>query len=164
MQNLQFLIAYLVEFSITKIGDLCQDVQPYMEQRIEDDDPAVQCGYGKLEHALQDMGHIQLSQWDYAVGNGGLHVLLSDDQQGSQSCQKAQKIPAKYITAAYFSVECFQQPLGSSWLCSHLDVRTLFLGRRNLIFSKSFVYPAQKLQQESFRPWVLHAKRPSLST
>lgn len=85
---------HLVEFAVAKEGELGENVEPEVEEAVEHDDPAVQCGEAELQHALDHVWPIELPQRHQAVGNGGLQVLLRDDQHHSRQRHQPQRVPA----------------------------------------------------------------------
>ena len=76
-----FIDAHLVKLAVAETREFGKDVEPDMEERVEDEDPAVQGGDGQLEQPLKDACPIELVEWHQAVGNGWLHILLCDDEQ-----------------------------------------------------------------------------------
>ena len=55
----------LIELSITKPQELCEDVEPEMKQRIEHEEPGVEVGNGQLEDTLDNPREIHLLEGFY---------------------------------------------------------------------------------------------------
>ena len=94
-QNIPALsAAHLVEFTIPEARELCHDVEPDVEERVENEYPAVEGRDGELKNALKHLHPSHLSQRNHAIGNGRLHVLLRDDKQHADKRHEADEVPA----------------------------------------------------------------------
>lgn len=94
-------LLYLVELAVAKHCELSHDIEPQVEEHVEQEDPAVQGGQAELKDALCNEGPIELTHRHQAIGNRGHQVLLHYYQQQPQDGQSPDKVPEQDVAGPH---------------------------------------------------------------
>ena len=89
--------SHLVEFTVTKVGELRDHVEPEMKEGRKHAEPAIEAGQRQLEDPLNDSRPVAFADWGNAVLDSRRDVLLHNEQHGPDGDQKLQHSPASTL-------------------------------------------------------------------